>query len=166
MASSFGHCSLCPKNSPSVKLYGAGVCLYHLQHPGDNQSKQKVVLEVKKDLDAITLKKFFEDQVKLIPSRCENCGGPIRFTAAGKKAHVAHIIPKRHFKSVQAQPLNRWFGCIDCHTDYDNKGWSYAVTMAVWPKVVERFQAFMDKIKPGELKHLPAALADVLKAGK
>lgn len=161
MAALFGQCPKCPKNSPSVRLYG-GVCSYHLGHPDDDQSKSKALEEAKKDTSAIMLKTWFSDQVKIIPARCENCGGKIIFTAAGKKAHVCHILEKRHFKSVQTHPENRWFGCLQCHGDYDNKGWSHAITMPVWPVCVERFRRFMALIKDTELRYLPNELMTVL----
>jgi hypothetical protein len=160
MGAIFGQCAKCPKNSPSVKLYG-GVCSFHLQNPGDDQSRQKIVKEISKDLNAITLKEFFAAQIKMIPGRCENCKGRIVFTAAGKGAHVCHILPKRDFKSVQTDPVNVWYGCIDCHTNFDNKGWSFAVTMPIWPLIVERFKAIMHKIKPGEVKKLPPVLREI-----
>jgi hypothetical protein len=165
MSTPFGHCSLCPKNSPSVKLYGAGVCSYHLQHPGDDHSKQKVIKEVAKELDTITLKQFFASQVKILPAKCENCKNRIVFTAAGRAAHVCHILPKKHFKSVQTDPVNVWYGCIDCHTNYDQKGWAFAETMPIWPVILERFKAIMHKILPGEVKKLPPVLREVYDEG-
>lgn len=161
MSNTFGHCSLCPKNSPSVKLYGAGVCYYHLRYPSDDQSRQKIVKEIAKDLNAMTLNQFFAAQIKMIPSKCENCKNRIIFTAAGRAAHVCHILPKKHFKSVQTDPVNVWYGCIDCHTNFDNKGWSFAVTMDIWPTIVERFKAIMHKILPGEVKKLPPVLREI-----
>lgn len=161
MGAIFGQCPLCPKNSPTVRLYG-GHCSYHFNHPQDDQSKTKLMSDVKDQHEKRELKKFFDSMVKIMPLHCENCGKRIIFTAAGKKAHVCHIVPKRHFKSVQTHPENRWFGCIDCHTDYDNKGWSFAVTMEVWPVCVERFRRFMSLIKDTELKYLPDPLQVVL----
>lgn len=155
MAAIFGPCPLCPKNSPAKRLYG-GFCSYHLGHQADDQSKTKHPQEA--DVDQYKkklLNKFFDEQVRIIPGRCENCGGRIVFTAAGKRSHVCHILPKKIFESVMVHPDNRWFGCLTCHHEYDDKGWSHAVTMAVWPVCVERFTKFMDLISDNELTKLP-----------
>lgn len=162
MAAIFGQCPRCPKNAPAKRLYG-GVCSYHLGHPTEDQSKEKIKEEVKKDHESLLLKQFFADQVKIMPARCENCGNKIITTAAWPKSSaVCHIIPKRHFKSVMLYPANRWFGCINCHGDYDNKGWSFAVTMPVWPVCCERFREFMTLIKDTELRYLPNPLMEIL----
>lgn len=162
MGAMFGQCPKCPKNSPSVRLYGVGVCSYHLGHPDEDQSgKKQPKADDPKGDRAKVLNKFFADQIKILPSFCENCGKRIIFTAAGKKAHICHILPKRLFESVMVHPENRWFGCINCHGDYDNKGWSFAVTMKVWPICLERFQRFMMLIKDTELRHLPAPFMEL-----
>lgn len=157
----FGQCPLCPKGAPERRLFG-GYCPHHLRHPEDDQSGTKIKAEPGGISESALRKKFYEEQIKLIPAKCENCKGKIITTAAWPpSAAVAHIVPKKHFKSVQFHELNRWFGCIICHTDYDQKGSDHAVKMAVWPIVVKRFQKFMDLIDDKELKHLPKALRDL-----
>ena len=154
MGAIFGQCPLCPKKAPAKRLYG-GLCSYHFNHQADDQSSETHQADETEKHKKALLNKFFQEQVQLIPARCENCGARIVFTAAGKAAHVCHILPKRHFESVMVHPLNRWFGCIICHTDYDNKGWSHAVTMPIWPSCVERFKKFMSLITDNELRFLP-----------
>lgn len=162
MAVKFGQCPRCPKNSPAKRLYG-GVCAYHIGHPAEDQSRQTLKEDVKQDHESQLLKKFFAEQVLILPRRCENCDGRIITTAAWpKSAAVCHILPKRIFKSVMVHPMNRWFGCINCHGDYDNKGWTFAVTMKVWPVCVERFREFMVLIKDTELRYLPNPLMEIL----
>lgn len=154
MGAIFGQCPLCPKKSPAKRLYG-GLCSYHLAHQGDDQSAETHPEDKTEQYKKKLLNKFFDEQVLLIPARCENCGGRIVFTAAGKKSHVCHILPKRNFESVMVHPLNRWFGCLICHHDYDDKGWSNAVTMPIWPTCVERYKQFMGLISDQELRFLP-----------
>jgi hypothetical protein len=167
----FGHCTKCPAKSPVKRLYGSieqrgkeswGLCSYHLAHPGDDNSRQTIKADAVEIHEKELLRKFFAEQVRIMPARCENCGKRITTPGAPRSAAVAHIIPKRHFKSVMVHPMNRWFGCGDCHTNYDNKGWTYAVTMPVWPTCVERFREFMALIKDTELKFLPDALVIVM----
>lgn len=157
----FGQCPKCPKGSPDRRLFG-GHCQYHLHHPEDDHTGQRVKKESPGISEAAQRKAWFDEQEKLIPGKCENCKGRIVTTAAWpKKSAVCHIVPKKHFKSVQFHPLNRWFGCIDCHTNYDQKGSDHAVKMNIWPTVVARFKKFMDLIDEKELKHLPKALRDI-----
>jgi ssDNA-binding Zn-finger/Zn-ribbon topoisomerase 1 len=93
-----------------------------------------------------------------MPRACENCGTHLHAkTLREAKFFICHIVPKKHFKSVMVHPLNRWFGCWQCHSDYD-RTWTKAVTMTVWPTVCIRFNEFMSLIKDTELRHLPDAL--------
>jgi hypothetical protein len=68
---------------------------------------------------------------------CENCGIHIN-QASGK--NVAHILPKRIFKSVALEPRNVMFLCTNfdrndgktgCHEKFDSS-WSTAQKMEVW----------------------------------
>lgn len=79
-----------------------------------------------------------------------------------QKAMVAHILPKAIFPSVVIHPLNRWFACLQCHHDYDDKGWLYAETMPVWTVCLERYEQFMTALKVGEHRHLPESLRTLL----
>lgn len=155
MSSKFGVCPLCPPKSPAKRLYG-GLCSYHLGNTADDHSKQTVE-EVAKVLSRDkVLTQFYEDQWKIMTPRCENeCGTRlIANTLRTAKFHICHIVPKKHFESVIVHPSNRWFGCWQCHHDYDSS-WTKAVTMPIWPLVAERFTHFMHLIKDSELRHLP-----------
>ncbi len=44
MSTKFGNCKMCPQGCPQVRLYGDGVCAYHLNRPTDNQSKKRAEL--------------------------------------------------------------------------------------------------------------------------
>lgn len=164
MSSTFGTCKHCPGGSATVRLYGDGVCAYHLGNPpaaGKKRPKKELISqygvgpsdEQKKKL----LHAYYVDQLILMPPLCENgCRHKLVAKETWRlKAFVCHILPKKTFESVMLHPLNRWFGCLDCHHNYDDKGWSYAVTMKVWPVVAERFTQFMNHIKDTELRKLP-----------
>lgn len=163
---SFGTCPLCPKGSAQKRLYGTGVCQYHLSHPEDDQSKEKAIKEAKKLIvTEQELNAWFRTQIQQRPERCENgCNRKLVATEDWRlKAMVCHIVPKRIFESVMVHPLNRWFGCHDCHTLYD-RSWHDAIQMPVWPLCVERFQQFMHLLKIGELKSLPEPLRQLVDA--
>lgn len=165
MSAVFGQCKLCPPKSPAKRLYGSGYCSYHLGNQGDDQSKQ-LVEETVKDLNRDkVLNQYFREQWALMPKYCENgCGNRLLATTLGKaKFFICHIVPKRHFESVMVHPKNRWFGCWQCHQDYDST-WTKAVTMPVWPLVAERFTQFMNLIKDTELKHLPDCFRVLMEA--
>lgn len=157
----FGICPLCPKGSPEVRVYGGGVCAYHLGHPEDDQSKVKKVRSAPGAHQTVLLNQFFAEMALRIPTKCENqCGTRLTRGTIDNwvvKAQLAHIVPKRLFESVIVHPDNLWFGCKACHDRYDN-AWTDAVKMKVWPLVAERFQRFMNLIKDTELRHLPDAL--------
>jgi hypothetical protein len=76
---------------------------------------------------------------------------------------VAHIVPKRKnfgCPSVEAHPLNRWFGCVDCHTKFDQnfEDASVITRMPVYKVVVQRLRQFINEIDPSELKNVPEYL--------
>ncbi len=156
----FGQCHLCPKDSPTVRIYGIGVCAYHLAHPEDDQSK---VVKKRSAPDAhkkVLLNQFFKEMALRIPGGCENCGRRLPHGTIDNfkvLATMAHIVPKRHFESVMVHPDNLWYACQECHDTYDN-AWVDAVKMKVWPIVAERFKRFMNSIKDTELQFLPDAL--------
>lgn len=164
MSVKFGECPLCPPKSPQKRLYGSGVCSYHLAHPEDDQSKKKADKEATDPSEQKLLNQFFREQASQRPKYCENqCGHLLVGVATWQlKSQVCHILEKRHFKSVIVHPLNRWFGCLDCHTEYDTQGWAHARTMKVWPVCVERYQQFMHLIKDTELRFLPPELREML----
>jgi hypothetical protein len=154
----FGPCRLCPKGSPAKRLYADNVCSYHLGHPKEDLSKEIHEVEPVTDPhEKKLLDKFFKEQAMRRPEFCENgCKTVLVASQTWRlKAFVCHILPKRHFKSVIIHPANVWYGCLDCHHDYDDRGWTHAVTMKVWPLVTERFREFMALIPDNELKYLP-----------
>lgn len=158
----FGHCKLCPKHSPDKRLYG-GLCAFHINNPEQDESKIRWDTPIKTHEEKL-LHKYFLEQSVLRPAYCENgCGNRLIGQETWRlKAMVCHIVPKRDFKSVMLHPLNRWFGCLECHHDYDDKGWTHAVTMKVWPVCVTRFKEFMQLISATEVRKLPVPLLEIL----
>lgn len=95
---------------------------------------------------------FFLEHIDNI-EECENCGLDLRSKAAGK--NVAHILPKRTFKSVAKHDKNVMYLCSTfdredgksgCHEMYD-QNWSKAQSMPVWEVAKKRFLEFEDEIK-------------------
>lgn len=168
MSGGFGPCRLCPKGSPPRRLYAGDLCAWHFNHRSDDQSK----IRFEKDIDDLVLtphqrkllNQYFKEQVQLRPEFCENkCGTALIARDTWRlKAMVCHIVPKKLHPSVMVHPLNRWFGCLDCHHNYDDRGWTYAVTMPVWRVCADRFTKFMRLIPDGELHSLPDAFRVII----
>lgn len=165
-----GQCKKCPKDSRPTRLMGDGVCAYHLAHPEDDQSKERQKKEVEKlVITERQLREFYRLQFEQRTEFCENgCGkrltDPLELWR--QKAMVCHILPKNEeagFPSVALHPDNRWFGCWDCHTQYD-RSWADAIRMPVWQTCVERFVKFMHAISVGEHRRLPEPLRDIIDA--
>jgi hypothetical protein len=153
-----GKCVDCGPDQPDKPLT-AGRCQPHYWRfrtsvQADKRKVKNVDVNVnqdKKDLD-----EWFHLQISNMPSKCENCGEAlIKFAPWAAKSYVAHILPKRYFKSVRLHVMNRIFLCLQCHGDYDNRGWSKAMTMPVWPLAFERLIIIAPYIDPDEVIHLP-----------
>lgn len=120
-----------------------------------NSSKKHNVekKEVKKELRV-----FFASQLKYNPEFCEECGISLRASKAiNPRSVIAHILPKRKscFPSVATNSDNRLFLCVNCHSDYDNKGWEYVATMNVFELAKERLALFVDCLTEFEKQKLP-----------
>jgi hypothetical protein len=168
LASKFGQCPLCPKGR-DVRLYGEGVCSYHYVHADVDLSKAVTIDQVRKvqvQSREEMLLKFWIDQAAQMPRYCENgCKRTLPTASSAAwviKASIAHIVEKRNFESVIVHPMNRWFACKWCHTNYDDRGYSFQVTMPVWPLIVDRFKLFMEFIKPEERQFLNPQLWELL----
>lgn len=102
---------------------------------------------------------YFADQIQKAPSKCENCGGSLTGTKAiNAAAIVAHILAKSKTSgcpSVALHPLNKWYACGDCHTDYDNKGAAFVQTMPIFQTLKERVAQFYNDIEPTERRRVP-----------
>lgn len=171
MSGTFGQCRLCPKTKNSQKLYGDGVCHYHIKNAVD-PAVRKLLAEENKEIAAQLpamdekkqLNEWFAARRLERPKICEEPGCSTRLLQLPGwqvKATIAHIVPKRHFKSVQTHPLNRLFLCKTPHHDDYDSSWDRATKMAIWPMAVERFQVFMHLITDKELRFLPDALREL-----
>lgn len=156
-----GKCVNCGPSSADKPLIAGRCQLHYWQHRQKVNSKKpnNIAKELRKKDNSV----FFASQFLVAPSRCENCGTSLAPTIStfGPRSIVAHIVPKRPIggcASVSLHPLNRWFGCIDCHNNYDNKGAAFALTMPALPLIRERFSQFREDIVPAERKNIPSFL--------
>jgi hypothetical protein len=136
------------KQRQALKLKAA----HSEQEKKDEKSKKKGELKV-----------YYANQALSAPSKCENCKKGLQATINfHPRAHIAHIIAKTKeggCPSVATHPKNKWYGCMDCHTLYDDsifkKDFYVVVQMPVFPILVERFNSFKEEIKVSERKNVP-----------
>ena len=151
----FGVCRLCPKGSRPTRLFGDDVCSDHLRNPGTASGKEKQPdklkeLAEKKKTNTV----WFNEQLKQSPARCENCNEIIVIPAnLPPRTRVAHILAKKLFECVKTHPWNRWFGCWQCHTNFDNWPAEKVAKMKVVEVCRERLKLFINEI-PEDLQRL------------
>jgi hypothetical protein len=115
-----------------------------------------------------SLDEFFETLMRVNVPVCDNCGAmkPILNSEDYKplwKSCQAHLLQKRHFKSLQTHELNMmvlgsgYSGMCNCHDDFDNN-WDKASKMKIWPEVVRRFKILYPLIHLSEYQYIPDVL--------
>lgn len=103
---------------------------------------------------------------------CQNCGAVGYYLKEDKykklwKSCQAHLLPKRHFKSIQSHPLNGavlgtgFSRLCHCHDKYDHD-WEQASQMDIWATVVERFKILYPLTYESEHQFIPQILLDTL----
>jgi hypothetical protein len=164
--------SISPKIGPCIDCGGdakkyimAGRCVqgphFHYQkHRAGISAERKKKKNKEKTLRTVakggmTLGKWFNDQISMMPRECENCSAYLSpYNVIGQRSYIAHIVPKRYFESVMVHPSNRLFLCVDCHANFDNWLNKEVMQMRCWPIAASRFEKFKDLIEPHEYKHL------------
>lgn len=112
------------------------------------------------------LDRWFKERRNQMSGYCLHCG---EVTTKNQdqwfKASIAHILPKRLFKSVATHPLN-WvelcFWINNCHARYDN--FTLDITeMNCYDLIIERFIAMYPDIDPKERRFIPDTLMQYIK---
>ena len=116
---------------------------------------------------------FFEGRMRSCFPKCDNCGEVRLHLLEEKfkkqwKSCQAHLLPKRHFKSIRTHELNAmvlgsgYSGLCNCHDNYDHD-WDRASKMNIWPEVVRRFKILYPFIAENEHQYIPELLLETLK---
>ena len=111
---------------------------------------------------------WFDNRMNTLQPVCENCGATADWLKQPEyrklwKSCQAHLLPKRHFKSIKAHPLNGmvlgsgFSQLCFCHDFYDS-AWSKAATMKIWDEVVRRFLIMYPLITEQEQRFIPNQL--------
>jgi len=107
------------------------------------------------------LKRWFEDRRKEMTGRCLHCNDKSsKDSDKYFKFSIAHILPKRLFKSVATHPLNWIELCFwgnSCHTNFDNNTLDI-IELNCFDTVIERFVAIYPAIDKSERKYIPDIL--------
>lgn len=102
------------------------------------------------------LSDFYNRMALFSPANCQNCDANLLATVLfHPRAHMAHILPKEHFKSVETEKLIIWFACLECHKFYDEQPAEKVAKMNIIPLLKQRVKKLYKKIKQDERKRIP-----------
>jgi hypothetical protein len=117
--------------------------------------------------DDTLLEKWFKARRKEMTGICQHCGGR-SCRDQHFRSSIAHILPKRFFKSVATHPLNWIELCFwnkSCHTNLDNNVLDIT-DLNCFDTVIERFIEMYPSIDRKERKYIPNALLQYLNIDK
>ncbi len=88
--------------------------------------------------------------------KCENCGDSVRSQLNSKdtwlwRGAIAHVLPKKTFKSISTHVHNYMILCILCHSQYDSS-WLNASKMPCFAIAKKKYQLFKSCITESKTK--------------
>lgn len=130
------------------------------------EAEAKIALGNIKDMEDVVkgsteLDRWFEERRIEMTGTCKHCGGmSCKEDDKYFKFSIAHILPKRIFKSVATHPKN-WvelcFWSPSCHTNFDQYTLDI-IQLNCFDEVIEKFVAMYPAIDKKERKYIPDAL--------
>lgn len=104
------------------------------------------------------LSKFFAEMILAMPKNCMECGANLKPSMIiNERTIIAHILEKRHFKSIEVDKDNILYLCQLCHGVYDNFN---PTKMKVFELAKQRVKSLLPKIKEEEKRFLPEYYLD------
>lgn len=139
---------------------------YYIPKKSAKKLKQESEEKAIKISGGNALDRWFQDRRKDMQGRCLHCGGlSCKDSTEYYKFSIAHILPKRLFKSVATHPLNWIELCFwnnSCHTNFDQC--TLDITeLNCFDTVIERFVAIYPDIALKERKYIPDVLLQYVK---
>lgn len=133
--------------------------------PKVSAKKQAKLIEEKEGKEELW--EWFLDRRLEMKNVCQNCGEPTS-KKDDKYFHfcIAHILPKRFFKSLATDPDNWLELCYfnkGCHPSLDNCVIDLT-DLSCWNDVVEKFQRMYPRMAKDERKHIPETLRQYINA--
>jgi hypothetical protein len=115
------------------------------------------------------LNRWFEERRAEMTGFCKHCGGKTsKDSEQYYKFCIAHILPKRIFKSVSTNP-NNWvelcFFGKSCHTNLDNNMLDI-IDLNCFDLVIQRFVAMYPAIDAKERRYIPDVLLQYVEVEK
>jgi len=115
------------------------------------------------------LNRWFIERRGEMKGRCLHCGSKsCKEDDNYYKFSIAHILPKRIFKSVATHPLNWIELCFwgnSCHTNMDNNTFDL-IDMNCFDTVIQRFVAMYPQIDSKERRYIPDVLLQYVEVEK
>jgi hypothetical protein len=115
------------------------------------------------------LNRWFQDRRVEMVGKCWHCGDPsCKKSDEYYKFSIAHILPKRIFKSVAIHPSNWIELCFwgkSCHTNLDNNMLDI-IDLNCFATVIDRFVAMYPAIDPKERRYIPDVLLQYVEVEK
>lgn len=142
---------------------------YKIPAKSAKRLKQEAEEKAVKKTGGAELDRWFQDRRKEMTGWCWHCGGiSCKNSYEYYKFSIAHLLPKRLFKSVATHPLNWVELCFwdkSCHTNFDNN--TLDITeLNCFNTVIERFVAMYPDIDSKERKYVPDVLLQYIKNEK
>lgn len=130
------------------------------------KEQQKEEAKVIKISGGNEMDRWFQDRRKEMNGVCLHCGGlSCKDSTEYYKFSIAHILPKRLFRSIATHPLNWIELCFwnnSCHTNFDQCILDFT-ELNCFDLVVERFIAMYPSINPKERRFIPDVLLQYVK---
>lgn len=137
------------------------------------ESDKKVVANTKKVSSSVKgnaeLNRWFEERRKEMTGLCWHCQGrSCKYAEGYWKFSIAHILPKKIFRSVATHPLNWIELCFfgnSCHTNFDQFVLDI-MDLNCFDLVIKRFVAMYPMIDTRERRHIPEVLLQYIEVEK
>lgn len=115
------------------------------------------------------LQRWFNDRRKEMSGRCQHCGGKSSKNSDYYFRHsIAHLLPKRLFKSVATHPENWLELCYhppSCHANFDNHKLEWT-ELNCFAEAIRKFVAIYPSIAKDERKYIPDVLLQYIEVEK
>jgi len=121
--------------------------------------------DIKPPKDYAELDRWFKERQKEMTGHCANCSGKSEKYSKMYKCSVAHLLPKKLFKSVATHPDNWIELCFygnSCHTNFDNHMIDW-LELNCFDTVIKKFAKIYPSIAQEERRHIPPILIEYLK---
>ena len=133
--------------------------------PIAKKSAKKIAQEKEEKAERVgggsELDRWFKERRQQLTGTCAHCGGKSSKNSDQYYKHsIAHLLPKRFFKSVATHPENFLELCFfgnSCHTNFDNHTLDF-IDLNCFDEAVRKFVSMYPDIAPGEKKYIPDIL--------